>query len=68
VNSNINIIKKRSPSHLAWFNLPRGRELLVSLAGSAFFGMLVMLVSKELVAEITIQARAVSHACLGVDA
>ncbi len=68
MNNNINIIKKQSPSHLAWFKYSRGRELLVGLAGSAFFGMLVMLVSKELVAEITIQARAVSHACLGVDA
>lgn len=35
----------------------RGRELLVGLACSAFFGMLVMLVSKELVADIAIQVR-----------
>lgn len=35
----------------------RGRELLVGLACSAFFGMLVMLVSKELVADIAIQVQ-----------
>lgn len=36
-------------------NKNRGREVLVGFAGSAFFGMIVMLTSKELAADIAIQ-------------
>lgn len=43
------------PQHKIYTKIYSGREVLVGFAGSAFFGMLVMLVSKELAADIAIQ-------------